>query len=216
MKLNTIFGFFAPKDAKFISMLQDAAGILDKAANLLQQLFSSQETNGRKELCALIKTEETKGDKVTGRIFKELNDAFITPFDREDISALADTIDDAIDAINRSAQKVLLYSPEKLPVATHQLVDTIKLATTEALYACNELSNMKKQNKQIRAHTKEIKRLEERADTIYEEGITNLFKSEANAIELFKTKEIIQDLEKSANRINNIGKVLKTIIVKYA
>jgi Phosphate transport regulator (distant homolog of PhoU) len=216
MKLNTIFSFFAPKDVKFMPMLQEAASILDKAAVLLQQLFSSKEANGRKELCVLIKAEETKGDKVTGRIFKELNDAFITPFDREDISALADSIDDAIDAINRSAQKVLLYSPEKLPEATRLLADIIKQTTTEVLCAADELFNIKLQNKQIRAHTKEIKRLEERADVIYEEGIMNLFKSEANAIELFKTKEIIQELEKSVNRINQIGKVLKTIIVKYA
>jgi uncharacterized protein Yka (UPF0111/DUF47 family) len=63
---------------------------------------------------------------------------------------------------------------------------------------------------------KKIKQLEEEADGVYEEGTSGLFKSEMRTLELMKLKEIIQELEKSANKINNVGKVLKTIIVKYA
>lgn len=75
---------------------------------------------------------------------------------------------------------------------------------------------MKKKDQKVREHAKEIKRLEEKADIIYEEGIIMLFKEENSTVELIKQKEIIQELEKSANKINNVGKVLKTIIVKYA
>lgn len=44
----------------------------------------------------------------------------------------------------------------------------------------------------------------------------NLFQKETDPTELIKLKEIIQCLEKTANKINNTGKVLKTIFVKYA
>lgn len=216
MKINTILSIFTPKDVKFFPLLNEAAIILDKAAELLQELFSCQDKSRIDELCKLIKEEETKGDKVTGRIFKELNDTFITPFDREDIDTLAGEMDDAIDAINRSAQKVLLYSPETHPAATAKLAKILKQATEEVKHAIIELSSLKKSDQRVREHAKEIKRLEEKADVIYEEGIITLFKEENSTIELIKQKEIIQELEKSANKINNVGKVLKTIIVKYA
>jgi predicted phosphate transport protein (TIGR00153 family) len=216
MKVNSILSFFTPKDVKFFPLLNETADILDQIAVLLLELFSSDDKSRRGDLCKQIKGEETKGDKVTGRIFKALNDTFITPFDREDIDALADNMDDAIDAINRSAQKVLLFSPETLPDSTRQLAEIIKKATTEVKNAVIELSNLKTSDQHIREYTKKIKQLEEAADVVYEKGTSSLFQSDIRPVELIKLKEIIQELEKSANKINNVGKILKTIIVKYA
>ena len=216
MKINSILSVFTPKDTKFFPLLEEAATILDEAAKLLKELFLCQEKERISTLCKLIKEEEVKGDKVTGRVFKELNDTFITPFDREDIHALADKLDDSIDAINRTAQKVLLYSPETHLAVTARLAETVQEGTHEVKGAVVELTSLKKSDQEIRKHIKEIKRLEEKADVIYEEGIIMLFKEENSTVELIKQKEIIQELEKSANKINNVGKILKTIIVKYA
>lgn len=216
MKINSLLSVFAPRDAKFLPMLCEASDILVRSSELLKQLFESEGEDARIELCKLIKAEELKGDKVTGRVFKALNDTFITPFDREDIYALTDEIDDSIDAINRAAHKVLLYVPHHLPECTAQLADIVQQASIEVQNAVSELSNLKKTDDQFREHCRQIKRLEEKADIVYENGIISLFKKETNTVELIKLKEIIQELEKSANKINNIGKVLKAILVKYA
>ncbi|MDR0733465.1 MAG: DUF47 family protein [Dysgonamonadaceae bacterium] len=217
MKFNSILSVLTPKDGKFFPLLEETAEVLDRSATLLEELFSSNNDKEKiKDLCKAVKSEETNGDKVTGRIYKELNDTFITPFDREDISALADEMDDAIDAINRSAQKVLLFSPESLPPDVLQLARIIRKGTAEVLAAVRKLTEVKKSSEQVIAHVKKIKQLEEEADGVYEEGTSRLFKSEMRTLELMKLKEIIQELEKSANKINNVGKILKTIIVKYA
>jgi predicted phosphate transport protein (TIGR00153 family) len=217
MNINSILSIFAPKDVKFIPLLREIAEISDKAAELLQELFTSTTPEQVSELCKAIKSEESNGDKVIAKVFRALNDTFITPFDREDITALTDAMDDVIDTINRVAQKVILFSPEKLPPATVEMTIVIKKGATEIKLAVNELTNLKKSdNKQIRTHTREIKLLEEEADKIYERGTSSLFKSDMRTLELIKLKEIIQELEKTANRINGVGKILKTMIVKYA
>ena len=216
MKTNSLLSFFAPKDIKFLPMLSEASNVVVHSAELLTQLFDQKGNVDRVELCGLIKAEEVKGDKVTGRVFKALNETFITPFDREDIYELTEEIDDSIDAINRAAHKVLLYDPHHLPECTAALSEIVRQATVEVQSAVGELSIMKKTDKQFREHCREIKRLEEKADIVYEDGIIALFKHETNTVELIKLKEIIQELEKSANKINNIGKVLKSILVKYA
>jgi len=216
MKFNSILSIFTPKDGKFFPLLEETTIILVQASSYLQELFELTDKEKRKELCTLIKAEEVKGDKVTGAIVKALNETFLTPFDREDIDALTDELDDVIDAINRASQKVLLYSPDSLPDSTRQLTEVIQKGALEVQGAVRELSHLKHTDQKLRAHYKEIKRLEEKADVLYEKGIMALFKEETDPVELIKLKEIIQELEKTANRINNTGKILKTIFVKYA
>lgn len=215
MKINSIFNSFTPKDAKFIPLLRETASILVEASILLELLFTSGKRN-KKDLCQQIKAEEIKGDKVTGRISKALNETFITPFDREDIHALSEEMDDAIDCINRSAHKVLLYLPESLPKSTVKLSGIIRKAAEQVQNTVNELSNLKKNDQQIRKYCKQIKKYEEMADAMYQDGIITLFREEKNIVELIKLKEIILDLEMAVNKINGVGKVLKTIIIKYA
>jgi len=216
MKINSILSIFAPRDVKFLPLLAQIAEIVDKSAELLQELFASTDPEQIIELSRLIKSEESNGDKETGKLFKLLNELFITPFDREDITALTDTMDDVIDIINRVSQKVVLFAPETLPPATLEMAVVIKKGTTELKAAVKELPNLRKSNKQIKAHTKEIKLCEEEADRIYERGTSALFRSGIRTVELIKLKEIIQEQEKAANRINGASKILKTMIVKYA
>jgi predicted phosphate transport protein (TIGR00153 family) len=216
MKLNSILSVFAPNESKFFPLLEESAAICARSGALMAELFSTPEREKIPELYKAIKAEESKGDKITSIIFTELNNTFITPFDREDISELTDVIDDAVDAMNRAAHKVVLFQPETLPESTRLLAEILQKGTAEINSAVRELSNLKKNDKDIRRHIKEIKRLEEEADVVYEKGTTDLFRSDIKAVELIKLKEIIQELEKSANRINNVGKCLKTVIVKYS
>jgi predicted phosphate transport protein (TIGR00153 family) len=217
MNINALISIFTPKDGKFFPLLNEMATILDSSATLLHELFTASEDDRKAQLCKLIKDEELKGDKWMKKIFKELNNTFITPFDREDISSLADELDDAIDAINRSAQKVVLYSPEELPASTKQMTDIIKSEAEEVRTAVGALDKLRKSDTSVvRGCAKKIKKLEEEADAVYERGITELFHGNIKTLELIKLKEIIQELEHSANSINTVGKAIKTIIVKYA
>ena len=216
MRINSILSIFAPKDIQFYTLLDEIVTIADNASVLLRELFESTDNEHISELCRLIKTEETNGDKVTRKIFRALNETFITPFDREDISALTDRIDDVIDIINRVAQKVILYAPEILPPSTLEMAVVIRNGVAAMKKAVDELNNLKKTDKQIRQYIKEIKGFEEEADRIYERGTSELFRRDIRTIELIKLTEIINEMEKVANRINSVGKILKTIVVKYA
>ena len=215
MKTNSILSFFTPKDAKFFPMLNEAADIVVKSGAYLELFFSSPGSK-TKDICQQIKDEELKGDKVAARISKALNSTFITPFDREDIHLLSDAMDDVIDVINRSAQKVLLYQPEKLPKYMLRMATIVKKGTVEVKSAVAELPNLKKNDRNIRKYCKEIKKLEESADSIYEEGIITLFNEKITTIELIKLKEILSELEAAVDKINNTGKIIKTMVVKYA
>ncbi|MDR0832906.1 MAG: DUF47 family protein [Candidatus Symbiothrix sp.] len=216
MNFNSLISLLSPTDTKFLPLLKEEAGIMVKASTLLNELFICTDKERRDELCREIKVEEINGDKVSARILKELNNTFITPFDREDINAISDKMEEVTDVINRVAQKVLLYSPEQFSPCMTRMTELIQSGTQEVKGAVYELDTLKKNNTHFRHHYKEIKRLEEAADGVYEQGITALFRDETNTAELIKLKDIIQELEKTANKINSTGKVLKSIFVKYA
>ncbi len=216
MNLNTIFSIFTPKDANFIAFLEELGSVVESSSALLEQLFFAKTEEERKEIAKKIKAEELKGDQVSGIIFKQLNETFITPFDREDIHALADIMDDIIDTIDSVAQKVQMYVPKNIPNHALQMSSVVKEAGVEVAQAASDLRSLKKTTSEVRRHCRAIKKLEEKVDALYKEAIVNLFNEEKDTIELIKNKEIIHGLEKAANRMNSARKVLKTIVVKYS
>ncbi len=215
MKLNYILSIFSPKDTKFFPLFYDTANAMKRASDSMPDLFKS-DTSSVGIACKNIKLAELDGDKITSLIHKELCDTFITPFDREDIDALADAMDDCIDGINRVAQKILLYSPKVHLPFSIELSGIIELGVAEVCESIKSLEAMKKSDLQVRKNYKEIKRLEELADSVYEKAISSIFHSDMDAVELIKQKEILYELERTMNRINRVGKVLKTVFIKYA
>ncbi|MCL1939006.1 MAG: DUF47 family protein [Candidatus Azobacteroides sp.] len=216
LKMNTILSMFTPRDVKFLPLLKELTEVMVQAASLLYDLFAFAEKDKRDEICKLIKAEEVKGDKISSRVLKELNNTFITPFDREDINELSDKIEEIIDAINRVALKVMLFSPSQFTEHTVQMAEIIQNGSLEVQGGVDGLDHLTKSDESFRKHYKKIKALEEEADGVYEKGITALFREEIDTRELVKLKDILQELEKTANKINSAGKVLKTIFVKYA
>jgi len=216
LNFNALISALTPKNESFFLILSETAEILEKTAGLQIELFATNDETERVRISKAIKDEERKGDEQTGKIFNALNNTFITPIDREDISSLTDEMDDAIDSINRTAHKVQNYSPEDFPQSMRDMTHIIMQGTQEIKTAIADLHKLRKADSVISACTLRIKRLEEDADRVYEKGITELFHNDIKIVELIKLKEIIQELERSANIINTVGKVLKTIIVKYS
>ena len=163
-----------------------------------------------------IKAYEKKGDNTLVQIFEELNTTFITPFDREDIHNLANSLDDVMDFINSCAKKIMLYRPKQIPESTLILAQLVDKASDIVLQAVNELSNVKKNAKNIKELCNELHEVENAADEVFEEFISNLFANERDNIEVTKLKEIMQELEKATDAAEGVGKIIKTIIVKYA
>src|SRR5699024_6183548 len=103
------FSFFVPKDKKFFPLFEQAGENLIEMAALLQELVNCRDTRKIAELAQVINQLEQKGDSITHKIHLELGKNFITPFDREDIHSLANSLDDVADYIYGAAKKIHVY-----------------------------------------------------------------------------------------------------------
>lgn len=213
---NSIFSKLTPKEPKFFPLLSGLSEVIDEASVLMLQFIEDYRPETAEEYYKKIKELERKGDSLSNKVFDELNVTFITPFDREDIHRLATRMDDVMDYINSAAKRIYLYKPKTMPAASTQMVQCIKESALYIGKSVNELNVLKKRIKNIKEYCSELHTIENKADDVYEHFLIDLFSKETDSVELIKQKEIMYELEKATDAAEYVGKIIKTIIVKYA
>ena len=213
---NSFLNNFTPKEPKFFPLLKGMAEIISVASDLMIECVKKNDHDSAIEFYKKIKEQEKKGDELSTKIFDELNSTFITPFDREDINNLANRLDDVTDFVNSCAKKIVLYQPKEFPKNLIQLAANLKEASNYIIKAVDELDVMKKNSKKIKEYCSQLHVLENKADDLYENFLIDLFEKEKDAVEIIKQKEIMAELERANDAAEYVGKIIKTIIIKYA
>jgi len=216
MKNNSFFSKFTPKETKFFPILKEMTDVMLMATDLIIGCVQDYNHEKAVEDYRKIKEQEKRGDVLSNKIFDDLNTTFITPFDREDINHLASLLDDVTDRINSCAKKIVLYNPRIMPVSAVDLALELREGVVFIGKAVDELDVLKKSAKKIKEFCYELHDIENRADDVYEHFMIDLFENEKDGIELIKLKEIMSELEKATDITETVGKIIKTIIVKYA
>jgi uncharacterized protein len=202
-----------PQDKHFFPMFENLSGTVLKAAEILQEVLEHDDPVKHKDMLKQIKEYETKCDEITQTVFDELDKSFITPFDRENMNQLTSTLDSVIDSINGVSQRIRYYRPTNIPSEFKNFGKLILNGCTYINNAILELKNLKKPEKILKACRK-MSEIESSADDIYHSTISEIFKKEKDAIELIKQKEILETMERTTDRIENVSDILKTIVLK--
>lgn len=213
---NSLLSRFAPKEPKFFPLLKDLSTVIVNASELLLECMQSKNHEERADYYKRIKEQERIGDKLSHKVFDELSTTFITPFDREDIHDLATRLDDVTDGINSCAKRIAMFNPKQIPPSGIELARFIKEGAVCIEKAVGELDTFRKSYGRIKEYSRELHEIENKADDVYEQFIMELFEEEKDGIELIKIKEIMYELEKTTDVAEQVGKIIKTIIVKYA
>jgi predicted phosphate transport protein (TIGR00153 family) len=199
-----------PRDEQFFDMFDEIARRMSIAAKLLKQLFA--EPARMAEHVAAIKTVEHEADVITHDVIVRINKSFITPFDREDIHALASRLDDVIDLIDGTARRAVMFRITQPREPARQLADVIVRATASLEQA---VVSIKKPKIVIEKGT-EVKALEEEGDAIYHSAVGALFDDGENPIEVMKWKELYDTLERTLDQCEDVANVLESIALKNA
>ncbi|QRP49544.1 DUF47 domain-containing protein [Amycolatopsis sp. FDAARGOS 1241] len=198
-----------PRGTKFFDLLTDAAANLVTATALLRDLVGA--APGERELMAKRLHEvEHQGDELTHTIMVELNSSFVTPFDREDIQALAAKIDDVLDFMDTAADLSVLYRVDAFPPGTETLVRVLCRCSELTAAAMPGLAKVG----ELEPYWIEINELENEADRVYRRILAQLFEPGADALEVLKTKEVVEQFELAADAFEHVADAVQTIAVK--
>ncbi len=201
---------FIPKEENFFALFTDSAKNIARVAQMLKELVDDFTNVGEK--VAKITEAERAEDMVTHEILAQLNRSFITPFDHEDITALAHSLDDITDAIEAVACSMFLYKVEPSQWA-RELTNTIVQSVVEVEAAISKLQHGA-EFKQILEKCVEINRLENVADELFRSAIGELFDHPQDIVSLIKWREIYELMESATDRCEDVSNVLEGIVLK--
>ncbi|MCX6199866.1 MAG: DUF47 family protein [Bacteroidetes bacterium] len=212
MAIGKIFSFLVPKDKIFFKLFAQASDNLVEISKVFSEMMNAP-LDKQQEFQKKIADLEHVGDELTHQIFTELSTNFITPFDREDISYLASSLDDIVDFIHGSAKRFETYKVGEPTAAMKKLAEIIEHSSKEIQVA---VSNMKDMNHIVRVREAivRINSLENHADDVFDTAIADLFENEKDAIKIIKLKEIYSNMETATDKCEDVANVIETIIVK--
>jgi len=205
-----MFGLI-PKDEKFFVMFKEMTTTIIEGAQLLKELMDHFEDPQLSQ--KMIKDVEHKADQLTHDIIKKLNKSFVTPLDREDIYALSGALDDILDLIDASAQRIVMYNVDKPTPAAKELAFLI-LKSCQAIDKAVALLGGKLEP--IAEYCMEVNSLENEADRVCREAVSQLFDEEKDPIQLIKWKEIYETLERATDKCEDAANILESVVVKNA
>ncbi|HEX8410656.1 MAG TPA: DUF47 family protein [Thermoanaerobaculia bacterium] len=201
---------FLPREEKFYDDFKAFADQLRHGARLLEQMLATDPPAADKAY--EIKEVEHQCDFLTHEIIQRLNKTFVTPIDREDIHAMARTLDDVMDEIDNAAHLIPLYKIEKIRGGARELTRVILEQCDEIRKAVDSLE----QRKGVLERCIEINRLENEADRIHKTALGLLFDEERDPIAVMKWKEIFDVLEEATDCCEDVANLLENIVVKHS
>jgi hypothetical protein len=201
---------FAPREREFYDLFEEAGSNVVRAAELLQRML--REWPESADLAREVLIAEQDGDRITHDIIHRLNQTFVTPFDREDIIALASAMDDIVDFIEEVADFMGLYRIEAPMDQSLQLATVLVQATRQIVEALPRLRTLG----DISHFTVEIHRLENDGDRIAREALASLFERGIDPMVVIRWKDIFERLEEAIDATETVANVLQSIVLKNA
>lgn len=198
-----------PREEKFYHYFNEQVKLICDASKLL--LDGAQAGNAHLASAShQIRVLEEHADEIIHEIYVRLNQTFITPLDPEDIHSLSSHLDDVIDGIEDAAHRMVSYHLDPIPptmVELCRIIDSCARALRQAIEALSRGDGLIE-------HCIEVNRLEEAADQLVRDAVSQLFLNETDPIKLMKLKEIYEFLELTTDRCEDVADALQNVVVK--
>lgn len=204
--------FSRKKDVNYFKILGQMAGCAQKAATQLDEMLNNY-INIKAKAKAIYDIEH-EADKLLHSLTRELNRAFVTPIDREDLLAIGNGIDSITDAIEDVANSFDTFS---IANVQSEALDMSKII----METCNTLAEVVKEFELFRSSKKlneliiEVNRLEEEGDMLYRSTLKKLYKNNGlSVLDIIKWKEIYDFMERILDTCEDVANLIEGTVLK--
>jgi uncharacterized protein len=202
---------FRKRQNVFIKMVHDQASLTLEGMDALKDYMAS---NNHEDAARLI-AKEKQADEARRLLIDELNQTFVTPFDREDIFTLSRTIDDVIDYAYSTVNEMEILKVEPTPFML-RMASLLRDGAYEVLMAVDCLEEHPRVTND---HAQRAKALENKVEDVYREALVDLFSGVEDiehVVKMLKLREVYRHLSNAADRADEAANVLADIVVKIA
>jgi predicted phosphate transport protein (TIGR00153 family) len=199
---------FAPKEREFFDLFEEAGANIVRASELLERMLEHWPDHA--ELGREVVVCEQEGDRITHDIIQRLNQTFVTPFDREDIYALASALDDIVDFIEEISDFLGLY---RIEATMDQAIEMGHILHQSARAIAGAIPRLRT-FKDIHHYTVEVNRLENDGDRVVREALASLFERGIDPMLVIRWKDIFERLEDAIDSTEKTANILEGIVIK--
>jgi predicted phosphate transport protein (TIGR00153 family) len=198
-----------PRTTEFYELFAQAGENALAVARLAKQRFEGIPDSEVRQ--SEIKALEHEGDRVTREILELLNTQYITPFDREDIYALAQAIDDVVDHVDEASELLGVFKVERPSAKAVRQCELLISAAQRLAQALSKLKSLRGASE----HIVEVKQIEDEGDVVVREAIAELFEQD-DVKTIIKWKDIHEALEEAIDACEEVSNVIGNIVLKNA
>jgi uncharacterized protein len=200
-----------PKDEKFYDQIEQLSHLAKSTAQNMNDLVSSfPRVDGIPDQLAKAKDEAAE---VMQSTLERLDEAFITPIDREDIMQLITDLYDVIELVADVARRFSLYKMTELYPNLKSQSDTLCKVAAALDGVLSELRDDKKL-KELSGQLKEILALQKLAAANRDAFLSELFAGSPDPLEVMKKKELHDMLEDAIWHCENVARTLGRVLLK--
>jgi predicted phosphate transport protein (TIGR00153 family) len=200
-----------PRPTEFYDLFAKAGENALHAARLVERRFREFPSGDVPH--SEVKAAEHAGDELTRELIQLLNTQYVTPFDREDIYALATTLDDVVDHIEQASDLLDLYRVESM---TRQAIEQCRILVEAVAHLSVALAELKSR-RGIEPELVALKQHEDEGDRVVRDAIADLFRgSSIDPLIVIRWKDIFEALEAAIDACETCANVLGNVVVKNA
>ena len=197
-----------PKDPKFFELFIADGDNLAAAAGALNEMVEKYDRLD--ERIAGIQALEKAGDEIDREVTRKLEDAFVTPFDREDIHELVSRLDDVVDGIQAIAETFVIYGVTAPTPEARRLAAILDEQGKELAQALRKLDGLK----DLERHFDAVHELENEADGLSRAAVAKLFRDDLPPIEVIKWRDLYNYLEEAIDAAEDAAEAMERMYHK--
>jgi uncharacterized protein Yka (UPF0111/DUF47 family) len=210
----SIFSRFIPNNNQaFFDLFNQGSSNVMQMATLLHSATVSDNIDNQQNYIKQVAFLGTQSYQIKHQVYAISGRSFVSPFERNDMYALASAIKKVADHIDVSARRISLYQVEVLSPAMKELTGLIADSCAELEKAILHLQNMSNSDA-ITACCVRIKELEHYADKVYGKAFASLIEQETDTVQLIKQSDILGALERATDKCENASTVIESILIK--
>jgi predicted phosphate transport protein (TIGR00153 family) len=206
-----MLGRLMPREGKFFDLFNaHAERIVEGARELAAMIGTFKELDAHAQR---IDAVERAADKITHECMTLLHKTFITPFDRDQIHQLINTMDDILDLIQDVAESVALYDLRSVTPEARQLAEICQMCCERVKTTVGLLTDVKRSEAILKC-CEEIDRLESDADRVMRSALSKLFREENDVKQVMKLRVVYDLLETITDRCEDVANIVEGIVLE--
>jgi predicted phosphate transport protein (TIGR00153 family) len=210
-----MFGRLMPKEGKYFDLFNAHAELIAQGGKALTNLIGAlvDQPEQAERYAEEIDSLERKADAITHDTLSQLHTSFITPFDRDEIHQLINSMDDILDIMQDVAESMSLYDIQRVPLDAKAMADVTEnccLCVQSVVKLLHSMDNAPA----ILKLCHEIDELESEADRMLRGAMSKLFREEPDVREVIKLKEMYELLESVTDRCKDVAGTIEAIVLE--